>query len=121
MSPEEIREDISRINASHADILWIGLGAPRQEIWMNRNRQALTPAVMIGVGAAFDFISGNKPNPPRWMQNCGLGWFFRLMVEPRRLWKRYLINNPIFVGLILRQCFQIAWNNKNFGNGRPSK
>jgi N-acetylglucosaminyldiphosphoundecaprenol N-acetyl-beta-D-mannosaminyltransferase len=116
MREEEIQADIESINLSQADILWIGLGAPRQEIWMDQHRKRLTPAVLVAVGAAFDFFSGNKPTPPQWMQNSGLGWLFRLMTEPRRLWKRYLINNPIFIGMFLCQYINFLWRRVRGGD-----
>ncbi|OHB75304.1 MAG: hypothetical protein A2Z34_09620 [Planctomycetes bacterium RBG_16_59_8] len=91
-----------RIDAAAPDIVWVGLGAPKQELWMSRHRAQLR-AVQIGVGAAFDFIAGVKPQAPRWMQRRGLEWLFRLLCEPRRLWKRYLIYNPLFVIRFLQE------------------
>ena len=87
----------AEIESTHPDILWVGLGAPKQEKWMAAHRAAYTVPVMIGIGAAFDFFAGNKPHAPRWMQRSGLEWFFRLCCEPRRLWRRYLLLNPLFV------------------------
>jgi N-acetylglucosaminyldiphosphoundecaprenol N-acetyl-beta-D-mannosaminyltransferase len=85
------------INERRPDIVWVGLGNPKQERWMARMRPLLEAPVLIGVGAAFDFHSGVKAQAPRWMQRSGLEWLFRLVHEPRRLWKRYLIDNPWFV------------------------
>ena len=82
----------------------MGLSTPKQEYWMHEHLQRITAAVMVGVGAAFDFHAGLKKQAPRWMQRSGLEWFFRLATEPRRLWRRYLINNPWFLWLILRQA-----------------
>ena len=86
---EEDREIISQINKSRADIIWVGLGSPKQEIWMHAHLGRITAPVMVGVGAAFDFLSGSKPQAPAWMQRSGLEWLFRLSHEPKRLWPRY--------------------------------
>lgn len=90
------KETAARINASGARILFVALGCPKQELWMALHREHVH-AVMIGVGAAFDFLAGHKPQAPRWMMAAGLEWLFRLATEPRRLWKRYLRQNPRFV------------------------
>lgn len=89
----QIRRDI---NTSGVRILFVGLGCPRQEKWIDAQRGHI-PAVMIGVGAAFDFHAGVKPQAPAWMQKIGLEWLFRLVTEPRRLWKRYLHHVPRFI------------------------
>src|SRR3989338_5401542 len=99
----ESEDVIDSINRAQADILWVGLGSPKQDFWMSLHRQRVETPVMIGVGAAFDFLAQTKPQAPRWMQSCGLEWLFRLCSEPRRLWKRYLLNNPRFVALFLFQ------------------
>ena len=96
-------DEIRRINAAGADIIWVALGAPKQDFWCDLNRRALDAPVLIGIGAAFDFLSGVKAQAPRWVQRCGLEWLFRLCCEPRRLWRRYLIGNARFVGLLLKQ------------------
>ncbi|HWF45492.1 MAG TPA: WecB/TagA/CpsF family glycosyltransferase [Bryobacteraceae bacterium] len=98
LSPQEDREVVEAINSSGARILFIGLNTPKQDFWMaaHRNRVA---SVMVGVGAAFDFLAGSKPQAPRWMMRIGLEWLFRLITEPRRLWKRYLKHNPRFIAL----------------------
>ena len=88
---------IETINAARPDIVWVGLSTPRQERWMARQVGRLSAPVLVGVGAAFDFNAGLKPQAPRWMQRSGLEWLFRLGTEPRRLWRRYLRNNPRFV------------------------
>jgi N-acetylglucosaminyldiphosphoundecaprenol N-acetyl-beta-D-mannosaminyltransferase len=85
------------INEARPDILWVALGSPKQDFWMSLNRPLLDVPVMIGVGAAFDFLAGVKPQAPRWMQRSGLEWLFRLCSEPRRLWKRYLVGNTLFI------------------------
>ena len=93
VAPEIIRA----LNDSRADILWVGLGSPKQDYWMSIHRPLLDVPVMIGIGAAFDFHAGVKPQAPLWMQRSGLEWLFRLCCEPRRLWKRYLIGNALFI------------------------
>jgi N-acetylglucosaminyldiphosphoundecaprenol N-acetyl-beta-D-mannosaminyltransferase len=102
---QESDEVLRLINESRSDILWIGLGSPKQDFWMNIHRSLLNVPVMIGSGAAFDFISGVKPEAPRWMQRTGLGWFFRLCSEPKRLWRRYLIGNTLFVYYVIKDLF----------------
>jgi N-acetylglucosaminyldiphosphoundecaprenol N-acetyl-beta-D-mannosaminyltransferase len=84
------------ITAAGVGILFVGLGCPKQERWMAAHRDAL-PCVLVGVGAAFDFLSGAKPQAPAWMQGAGLEWLFRLGSEPRRLWRRYLVGNARFL------------------------
>ncbi|MGZ9166500.1 MAG: WecB/TagA/CpsF family glycosyltransferase, partial [Anaerolineales bacterium] len=85
-------------------ILFVGLGCPRQEMWIDDQRGYI-PAVMIGVGAAFDFHAGLKPQAPVWMQKLGLEWSFRLLTEPRRLWKRYVYHVPRFIVLAVSDLF----------------
>lgn len=106
LSPEEDRVIMQEILASEVQLLFVGLGCPKQERWMAEHKDRL-PAVMLGVGAAFDFLAGTKPRAPRWMQQAGLEWLFRLMSEPRRLWKRYLLHNPRFVYLASLQL--LGW------------
>ncbi|MGW5433702.1 WecB/TagA/CpsF family glycosyltransferase [Streptomyces sp. NPDC004059] len=88
---------VTAINSSGADLVWVGIGAPKQELWMAEHRGRLEAPVLLGVGAAFDFLSGLKPQAPAWMQQRGLEWAYRLMKEPRRLWRRYLVNNPAYL------------------------
>jgi N-acetylglucosaminyldiphosphoundecaprenol N-acetyl-beta-D-mannosaminyltransferase len=95
LEPEEDRQINQEIRASGARILFVGLGCPKQEQWMASHRDVL-PAVMVGVGAAFDFLAGTKRQAPRVLQRIGMEWAFRLAMEPRRLWKRYLRHNPRF-------------------------
>lgn len=97
LTDAEQDEIVARINASGADIVWVGLSTPKQERWMSTFRDRLDAPVLIGVGAAFDFHAGLKPQAPRWIQRAGMEWLFRLASEPRRLWKRYLVNNPTFI------------------------
>ena len=97
LSDEEQDAVVAEINASGADIVWVGIGVPKQEKWMAAMRERLDAPVLIGVGAAFDFHAGLIPQAPNWMQAWGLEWVYRLSHEPRRLWKRYLRYNPRFV------------------------
>ena len=96
----------AEINAKRPDVVWVGLGVPRQEKWMQQMRPRLEAPVLIGVGAAFDFHAGLVPQAPDWMQRRGLEWLFRLSREPRRLWRRYLRYNPRFVTGFARQYAQ---------------
>jgi N-acetylglucosaminyldiphosphoundecaprenol N-acetyl-beta-D-mannosaminyltransferase len=108
LTPAEDEEVVARINAAAPDVLWVGLSTPKQEAWMAEHVGRLDVPVLIGVGAAFDFHAGLKPQAPRWMQHGGLEWLFRLGTEPRRLWKRYLMNNPAFVWLALQELWREA-------------
>lgn len=103
LSPAEESQLIERINQANPDIIWVGLGTPKQDLWMARYRERLNAPVLIAVGAAFDFFSGRVPQAPRWMQRSGLEWFYRLLQEPQRLWYRYLVYNPWFVTLLVAQ------------------
>jgi N-acetylglucosaminyldiphosphoundecaprenol N-acetyl-beta-D-mannosaminyltransferase len=94
------------INRSRADVVWVGIGVPKQEKWMARMRDRLDAPVLIGVGAAFDFHAGLVPQAPDALQRLGLEWAFRLAQEPRRLWRRYLRYNPRFVTGFLRQYWR---------------
>lgn len=100
---DEDAQIVQRINAAAPDIIWVGLGMPKQERWMSAHRAALAAPALIGVGAAFDFHSGAKQQAPRWMQQNGLEWAFRLATEPRRLWDRYFPNIPKFMVLAALQ------------------
>lgn len=102
LTPEEDEEITRRINESGAKTVWVGLGCPKQELWMHEHRGKVR-AVMLGVGAAFDFHAGTVVRAPAWMHGAGLEWLHRLWREPRRLWRRYLVTNSVFVGLALRQ------------------
>ncbi|MEB3313394.1 MAG: WecB/TagA/CpsF family glycosyltransferase [Cyanobacteriota bacterium] len=96
LSPMEEAQDRERIRQSGAPVVLVGLGCPKQEAWMHRQAGQL-PAVMLGVGAAFSFFSGEVPQAPRWLMGLGLEWLYRLCQEPGRLWRRYLVNNPLFI------------------------
>ena len=104
-SSEEDETIVRKINASQIKILFVGLGCPKQERWMFSHSDRIK-AVMIGVGAAFDFHAGIKKQAPRWMMAFGLEWLFRLCNEPRRLWRRYLYNNPRYLVLVARQILR---------------
>jgi N-acetylglucosaminyldiphosphoundecaprenol N-acetyl-beta-D-mannosaminyltransferase len=106
LTTEEDLRTLREVTACGARILFVGLGCPKQERWMAEHRGRV-PAVMLGVGAAFDFIGGLKLQAPRWMQDNGLEWLFRLMTEPRRLWRRYLLGN-------MRFAFYLAFHGKGF-------
>jgi N-acetylglucosaminyldiphosphoundecaprenol N-acetyl-beta-D-mannosaminyltransferase len=93
----EKQKIVQAIESAQPDIVWVGLGAPRQESWMDDFRHRVTAPVLIGVGAAFDFHAGRLQQAPVWMQERGLEWFYRLVHEPKRLWRRYLVNGPIFI------------------------
>ena len=99
------------IEQTRPDILWVGLGAPNQEKWMHAHRHLSVP-VMIGVGAAFDINTGRLQQAPHWMREIGLEWLFRLMAEPRRLWRRYLVLGPKFVFYILTEMAHL----RDFGS-----
>jgi N-acetylglucosaminyldiphosphoundecaprenol N-acetyl-beta-D-mannosaminyltransferase len=106
LTPQEDAEAVAAINSSSARILFIGLNTPKQDYWMADHRGKVH-AVMVGVGAAFDFIAGTKAQAPTWMMRIGMEWFFRLATEPRRLWKRYLKHNPRFLALFAGQL--LGW------------
>ena len=105
LTPDEDKAAVARINASGAGTVWVSLGCPKQELWMAAHC-GLIHAVMIGVGAAFDFHAGTIARAPVWMRNHGLEWLHRLGSEPRRLWKRYLVTNSVFILLAARQLLQ---------------
>jgi len=108
-SPEIDASAIDVINASNASIVWVGLGSPKQDVWMEMYRPYLKAPLLIGVGAAFDFIAGSKKQAPLWMRRSGLEWLFRLLQEPGRLWKRYLLYNPRFLLAILGALTRTFW------------
>jgi len=101
-------DDVERIRAARPDIVWVGLGTPKQELWMQANSPHLDGALLMGVGAAFDFHAKVKAQAPRWMQRSGLEWSFRLMCEPRRLARRYLIGIPRLAMLLAKRGCQLT-------------
>ena len=106
-TPEEDAASVALINASRADVVWVGLGAPKQERWMFDHRNRLNAPILIGVGAAFDFHTGRVAQAPLWMRDHGFEWLFRLSCEPARLWRRYLIHGSHFVALVLLEALGI--------------
>lgn len=102
LTVDEDNDVVKLINRSEIDVLFVGIGCPKQEIWMAQHKEKLN-CVMLGVGAAFDFLAGSKKHAPVWMQKSGLEWLFRLASEPKRLWKRYLKQNPRFIYYFLQQ------------------
>jgi N-acetylglucosaminyldiphosphoundecaprenol N-acetyl-beta-D-mannosaminyltransferase len=106
LTPEETEAVVTDILSKGTDVVWVGLGMPKQELWMHEVRDALPGVALVGVGAAFDFIAGTKKEAPPWIQRAGLEWLFRLSQEPRRLWRRYVYNNPGFVVLLAAQVLR---------------
>jgi N-acetylglucosaminyldiphosphoundecaprenol N-acetyl-beta-D-mannosaminyltransferase len=108
LRPEEDQAVIDAINAARPHIVWVGLSTPKQEFWMARHLGRIDAPVMVGVGAAFDFLAGTKRQAPLWMQRYGLEWLFRLCMEPRRLWRRYAYIVPGFAILAAGQLVRRA-------------
>jgi N-acetylglucosaminyldiphosphoundecaprenol N-acetyl-beta-D-mannosaminyltransferase len=103
LTPEEDEAVVRAIDESGAQIVWVGLSTPKQERWMAAHVGRVKAPVLVGVGAAFDIHAGHARQAPRWMQRSGLEWLFRLVSEPRRLWRRYMVNNPRFLFAIVRR------------------
>lgn len=101
LNAEEDAAVIDQINSARPDIVWVGLSTPKQERWMASHRSRLNAPVLIGVGAAFDIHTGRLSQAPRWMQRSGLEWSYRLLQEPQRLWRRYLLNIPEFLARLM--------------------
>jgi N-acetylglucosaminyldiphosphoundecaprenol N-acetyl-beta-D-mannosaminyltransferase len=112
LTVEERDAVVDEINLSRPDVVWVGIGVPKQEKWMAELRPYLDAPVLVGVGAAFDFHAGLVPQAPNWMQEAGMEWAYRLGHEPRRLWRRYLRYNPRFLGAFARQ---LAWHHRPGG------
>jgi N-acetylglucosaminyldiphosphoundecaprenol N-acetyl-beta-D-mannosaminyltransferase len=93
---------VARVKSAKADLVLVALGAPKQELWIDEVVDELRPAVLVGIGASLDFVAGNVRRAPRWMSQNGLEWLFRLGQEPNRLWRRYLLQDPKFVAIVLR-------------------
>jgi N-acetylglucosaminyldiphosphoundecaprenol N-acetyl-beta-D-mannosaminyltransferase len=108
MSDGEVAESAERVRAADADVLWIGLGAPKQDLMADRLGELGAAPVILCIGAAFDFLAGTSRRAPRWMQAYGLEWLYRLVAEPRRLWRRYLIGNPRFVAGVVADRVRAA-------------
>jgi N-acetylglucosaminyldiphosphoundecaprenol N-acetyl-beta-D-mannosaminyltransferase len=103
LSPDDDAAIVEAINAARPDIVWVGLSTPKQERWMAAHVGRIEAPVLVGVGAAFDFHAGTARQAPPWLQRSGLEWAYRLAREPRRLWRRYLRNNPAFLAAIARR------------------
>ena len=101
-SPEDEPAVIAAINASGADLLLVAFGVPKQEVWLDRHRNVITVPVRLAVGGLFDFYSGRIPRAPLWLRRCGMEWVWRMAQEPRRMWRRYVLGNPLFVA-------RVAW------------
>lgn len=114
LTTTDLAEHHAAIRDSGAQFVWVGLGAPKQELWMAANADALRPAVLFGVGAAFEFHSGITRRAPALMRRLGLEWLFRLAAEPVRLWKRYLVTNTLFIRFALQDGLARA-----LGRGQP--
>lgn len=97
LTPQEDREAVERINTARPDVLWVGLGMPKQDIWIYERLHRLKVPVAIGVGAAFAFVGGTVPRCPRWMGRIGLEWVYRFLREPKKLWRRDLVDGPRFL------------------------
>ncbi|MFB3814966.1 MAG: WecB/TagA/CpsF family glycosyltransferase [Terriglobales bacterium] len=108
LTEQEDAAVVEMINRAAPDVLWVGLGCPKQERWMFEHRDRLKVPVMLGVGQVFDIYAGTLRRAPRWMCEWGLEWFFRLMSEPRRLWRRYLVYNTQFVLSLFREGLRLA-------------
>ena len=112
---EKIHSDLlETINQSGADIVFIGFGAPKQEVWIARNQKKLKTGIVLAVGGTFDFLAGKTIRAPLWMQKTGLEWFWRLIHEPKRLWRRYLIGNVIFLLIAWNECQKKYKNDLHF-------
>jgi N-acetylglucosaminyldiphosphoundecaprenol N-acetyl-beta-D-mannosaminyltransferase len=105
-SEQETTAVIDAVNQSGADILLVAFGVPRQDLWLHQHRARLTPPVCLGVGGLFDFYSGRIARAPAWMREMGLEWVYRLMQEPGRMWRRYVIGNPLFLYRVWRQTLE---------------
>jgi N-acetylglucosaminyldiphosphoundecaprenol N-acetyl-beta-D-mannosaminyltransferase len=108
ITPQEMAQAASRIRGAGADVVWVGLGTPKQDLVAERLRRLGAAPVIASVGAAFDFIAGTKPRAPRWMRRSGLEWLHRLASEPGRLWDRYLIGNPAFAAGVLTDVVALS-------------
>ena len=105
LTEEEEACDIKIINESGADVLWVGLGLPKQDWWIHRNKNTLNVPVAAGVGASFKFLSGRVRRAPAWIGDLGFEWLWRLAHEPRRVWRRVMVDGPQFVYLVAREMF----------------
>lgn len=102
----EIGDAVRRIREAGADVVWVGLSMPKQEVWIDQVRDRLPGVALLGVGAAFDVLAGNVRRAPQWMQDLSLEWLYRLFQEPKRLWRRYVFNNPAYLILLIDQIIR---------------
>jgi N-acetylglucosaminyldiphosphoundecaprenol N-acetyl-beta-D-mannosaminyltransferase len=105
-SPDVRQKLVDQIKATKPDMIFVCLGAPKQELWIDSAREALKPAVLLGVGAGIDFVAGTAKRAPEWISKAGLEWLYRLSREPKRLWRRYLIRDPKFLVILARALLQ---------------
>lgn len=112
LTREEDEDVVRLINNVSPNIIWVGLGSPKQDYWAFNHVGRINHAVILPVGAAFDFLSGRIPQAPHWMRKSGLEWLFRLASEPKRLWSRYLIENPLFVLMLIGQALGLRRSTK---------
>ncbi len=106
LTDKEKEKIVGIINNASPDVLWVGLGTPKQQLWMYEHKDKLKVQAMAGVGAAFDFLAGTKYQAPRWIRDNGFEWLFRLVTEPKRLWRRYLIGNSRFAWLFFKELLK---------------
>jgi N-acetylglucosaminyldiphosphoundecaprenol N-acetyl-beta-D-mannosaminyltransferase len=107
LTPDEMKDLQTVVSTARPDIIWVGLSTPKQERFMAETLSQLDVFIMVGIGAAFDVVSGKVRQSPRWIQRSGFEWLYRLIQEPRRLWKRYLKNNPLFIGRLFLQLTRL--------------
>jgi N-acetylglucosaminyldiphosphoundecaprenol N-acetyl-beta-D-mannosaminyltransferase len=120
LTDDEEEAVLDRIRDSGAEVVWVGLGMPKQELWMSQVASRLPGVALLGVGAAFDFLAGTKRQAPAWMQRAGLEWLFRFIQEPGRLWRRYLWNNPAYLVLLARQVITSRLRGRSVSTPRGS-
>lgn len=112
LTQEEDTKIVDIINQKKPDVLWIGLGLPKQERWIFEHRDKLDVSVVVGIGAAFKFLSGKVKRAPTWIGECGFEWLWRFVHEPRKLWRRVLLDAPMFVGLVLLELIKRGRRNQ---------
>jgi N-acetylglucosaminyldiphosphoundecaprenol N-acetyl-beta-D-mannosaminyltransferase len=117
-APDRWRPLVERIRATRPDLIFVALGAPKQEIWIDTVREELRPSVLLAVGGSLDFIAGTVPRAPQWVSRSGFEWLFRLSLEPRRLWRRYLLRDPKFALLLGRALIARA-RDRAISPGQP--
>lgn len=110
---DELQLHARQIRESGANVVWVGLGMPKQELWMHDLASALPGMSLVGVGAAFDWLAGKQTRAPKWMQSTGLEWLYRLGQDPGRLWKRYVLNNPLYLLLLISTWLRRAMSRRD--------